>query len=479
MLEQESVPILNALKEYIKDDVTPFDVPGHKNRGNDNELKDCLGEEIFKYDVNSKINLDNLIKPTGVIKDAQKLMANAFGVDEALFLVNGTTIGIQSMIMSVCRPGEKLIIPRNVHKSVLNALILCGIIPVFIEPEISTEYGIFMNVTEDKMINIIRDNPDAKAVLVINPTYYGVTTNLEPIVYEAHKHNMLVLADEAHGSHFYFNDKYPAPAMRMGADMSCVSLHKTGGSLTQSSALLINSTKVDPKKVKATLNLLQTTSGSYLLMASLDVARKNLALTGEAKLDKVVDICVEGRKKINALDGYHVLDEQEITKYNMKSIDLSKLCICVKDTGLSGFEVVNLLRSECKIQMELGDMYNILAVISLDDTTQDLDKLVKALKYIRENHSKDTKLNFDFKSLSIPKTLLNPRDAFFSDKKYVNLKDAVNKISGDTIIVYPPGIPIVSIGEEINKEIADYIEDMFNQGVEIIGMVDDTIAIIE
>ncbi|MNN12646.1 Arginine decarboxylase [compost metagenome] len=163
----------------------------------------------------------------------------------------------------------------------------------------------------------------------------------------------------------------------------------------------------------------------------------------------------------------------------MKSIDLSKLCICVKDTGLSGFEVVNLLRSECKIQMELGDMYNILAVISLDDRTQDLDKLVKALKYIRENHSKDTKLNFDFKSLSIPKTLLNPRDAFFSDKKYVSLKDAVNKISGDTIIVYPPGIPIVSIGEEINKEIADYIEDMFNQGVEIIGMVDDTIAIIE
>lgn len=479
MLEHESTPIFSALKEYIKEDVIPFDVPGHKNGVPSNELREYLGEEIFKFDVNSKINLDNLINPTGVIKDAQKLMANAFGVSEALLLVNGTTIGIQTMIMSVCKPGDRIIIPRNVHKSVLNALILCGIIPVYVEPEISHEYGIFLNIHEKKIMDAIRENSDCKAILLINPTYYGVTTNIKPIIDEAHKNNMIVLVDEAHGSHFYFNDKFPNPAMKLDADISCVSLHKTGGSLTQSSVLLINAKRVDAKKVKTTLNILQTTSASYILMSSLDVARKELVLKGNEKLDKVLDLSIKAREGIKSLGSYSILDETDINRYNMGALDISKLCICVKGIGISGFEAVNILRTECKIQMELGDMYNILAIISLGDSEENIDKLISGLKYIKDHYENSESLNYNFEKQKIPKAILTPREAYFMDKKYIAVEDSVGKISGDTIIIYPPGIPIVSLGEEINKEIAQYILDMIKQKVEVIGIINGEIAVVK
>ena len=280
----EILPLIEAMMQYDQRDVVPFDVPGHKHGRGTKELVDFFGEKVMRIDVNSMKCLDNIGNPVGVIKEAQQLMADAYDADHAFFLTNGTSSGVQAMIMSACQAGDKVILPRNAHKSAINALILGGITPVYVQPEMNTRLGIAMGVTVEKIKEAIALHPDAKAVFLINPTYYGAASALKEITELCHKHDMAVLVDEAHGAHLHFHDELPMSAMEAGADMSAVSLHKTGGSLTQSSALLLKGDIIDKDRVKTILNLTTSTSASYLLMASLDGARKILATRGEKML---------------------------------------------------------------------------------------------------------------------------------------------------------------------------------------------------
>lgn len=284
-MSQERAPIYEALERFRKMRVVPFDVPGHKRGRGNPELTALLGDKCVGMDVNSMKPLDNLCHPVSVIREAEELAAEAFGAAHAFLMVGGTTSAVQSMVLAVAGRGDKIILPRNVHRSVMGAMVLCGAVPVYVNPECDDRLGIPLGMSLSAVKKAIRENPDAKAVLVNNPTYYGICSDLRGIVALAHKNGMLCLADEAHGTHFYFGEGLPVSAMAAGADMAAVSMHKSGGSLTQSSLLLIGSAMPEGH-VRQIINLTQTTSGSYLLLSSLDISRRNLALRGKEALQK-------------------------------------------------------------------------------------------------------------------------------------------------------------------------------------------------
>lgn len=472
MKNQHKTPLFDALKSYHRDNIISFDVPGHKkNSLGLAEFSEVMGERILQMDANSMKQLDHLSNPTGVIKEAEQLMADAYGSDHSFFLVNGTTSGVQAMIMSAVKPGEKIILPRNAHKSAVNALILSAAIPVYIQPEISTELGISTGISVRKLEEAIAENPDAKAVFLMNPTYYGAISNLSKIINLSHRNGMAVLVDEAHGAHLPFSEELPKNSMKLGADMAAVSLHKTGGSLTQSSALLLNEGFIDYSSVKTVLNLTQTTSASYLLMGSLDVARKNLVVNGEKRFKEILVWLREARTRLNRIDGIYAFGSETIDNNGTFAFDETKLGINVNKTGLSGFEVYDILRDEYNIQVELSDPYNILAIVSVGDTRENIMTLVDAMVDLVAKYRRNA---FTVKCipLSNPKIIVSPRSAFYAEKKVVSLDEAVGEISGESIMAYPPGIPIVTPGEKITQEMIDYIKLLKEEHTTLTGTED-------
>lgn len=303
-MEQSKAPIYEALKRFKSMRVVPFDVPGHKRGKGNPELTSFLGQQCMDVDVNSMKPLDNLCHPVSVIREAEELAAEAFGAKHAFFMVNGTTSAVQAMVFAAVKEGEKIILPRNVHRSAINALVVNGAIPVYVNPGVNKALGIPLGMSVKEVEKAIENNPDAKAVFVNNPTYYGICSDLKKVVEIAHRAGMLVLVDEAHGTHFYFGDNLPVSAMEAGADMASVSMHKNGGSLTQSSFLLINN-YVSEGYTRQIINLTQTTSGSYLLMSSLDLSRKNLALNGKEIYRKVLELADYARGEVNKIGGYY------------------------------------------------------------------------------------------------------------------------------------------------------------------------------
>ncbi len=363
-LTQDRAPIFEALQEFKKQRIVPFDVPGHKRGKGNQELTDFLGEKCMSVDVNSMKPLDNLCHPISVIRDAEVLSAEAFGAENAFFMVNGTTSAVQAMIFSACKKNEKIILPRNVHRSVINALILCGAIPVYVNPETDTKLGIPLGMSFKKIAKAVKENPDAKAILVNNPTYYGICSDMKSIAKLTKKHNMLLLADEAHGTHFYFGENMPVSSMKAGADMASVSVHKSGGSLTQSS-LLLTGGRVNPNYVRQIINLTQTTSASYLLLSSLDISRKNLYINGKNIFRTVTGFAEYTRNEINKIGDYYAFSKELINGDSVYDIDPTKLAVHTVPIGLAGIEVYDLLRDEYDIQTEFGDIGNILAYISI------------------------------------------------------------------------------------------------------------------
>lgn len=459
---QNKTPLFDALKEYDKRQVIPFDVPGHKHGKGIPEFAEFVGNKVLEIDVNSMKSLDNISSPISVIKEAEELMADAYYSDHAFFLVNGTSAGVQAMIMSVCNPGEKIIMPRNAHKSAINGLILSGAIPVYVQPETNDRLGIAMGVSVESVERAIAKNPDVKAVFLINPTYYGAISDIKAIIKIAHKHGMAVVVDEAHGAHFGFHDELPPGAMELGADMAAVSLHKTGGSLTQSSVLLLNEGFIDKNHVKTILNLTQTTSASYLLMSSLDVARKMLVVRGKEVFSKILGLTRWAREEINKINGLYAFGKELVGEPGVCNFDETKLGINVAGLGITGFKAYDILRDEYNIQVELGDVFNILAVVSVGDDETSLKMLIDALRDMSQKY-KSSEMKFGKVTLENPEVIVSPRDAFYASKKFIRLEDAEGEISGESIMAYPPGIPIVTPGERISCEMINYIKYIKNQ----------------
>ncbi|MBP1736828.1 MAG: speA 2 [Oscillospiraceae bacterium] len=469
-LTQNSAPIYEALERFRRMRVVPFDVPGHKRGRGNPELVKLFGEQCVGIDVNSMKPLDNLCHPISVIRDAEDLAAEAFGAAQAFLMVGGTTSSVQSMVLTVCKPGDKIILPRNVHRSVINALVLCGATPVYVNPDMDHRLGIALGMKTEQVEQVIRENPDAVAVLVNNPTYYGICSDLKKIVQLAHDHGMLALADEAHGTHFYFGEHLPVSAMSAGADMAAVSMHKSGGSLTQSSFLLTGP-GVSSGYARQIINLTQTTSASYLLMGSLDIARRNLALRGREEFAKVVSMAEYARSEINKIGGYYAYSRELVNGGSIYDFDVTKLSVHTLDIGLAGIEVYDLLRDEYDIQIEFGDLGNILAYISIGDRRQDIERLVSALAEIRRRHQRD-KAGLMSHEYIPPEVRVTPQQAFYAPKQAVPLNRARGRVCSEFVMCYPPGIPILAPGEVITDAILSYIAYAKEKGCSITGTED-------
>lgn len=473
-LSQQNAPIYEALQEMKSMRLVPFDVPGHKRGRGNPELTELLGQKCVGLDVNSMKCLDNLCHPVSVIRDAEKLAAEAFGSHGAFLMVGGTTSAVQTMILTVTKRGEKIILPRNVHRSVMTAMVLNGAVPVYVDPETDDRLGISLGMSVDAVRKAIAAHPDAKAVLVNNPTYYGICSDLRTIVSLAHAAGMLCIVDEAHGTHFYFGKDMPVSAMAAGADMAAVSMHKSGGSLTQSSLLLTGPSMQDGY-VRQVINLTQTTSASYLLLSSLDISRRNLALRGEKAFAEVVRMARYARDEINDIGDYYAFGKELINGDTVFDFDETKLSVNTLEIGLAGIEVYDLLRDEYDIQIEFGDLGNILAYLSIGDRERDIERLVSALAEIRRlnKRSKAGLMKYEYIE---PIVEMSPQEAFYADKEeMLPIDKTEGRICSEFVMCYPPGIPILAPGERITRRILDYIAYAKEKGCQMTGPEDPAI----
>ena len=470
---QERAPVYEALEKFGKMRVVPFDVPGHKRGRGNPELARLLGDKCVSMDVNSMKPLDNLCHPVSVIREAEKLAADAFGAANAFLMVGGTTSAVQSMILSSVKAGEKVILPRNMHRSVMGALVLCGAVPVYVNPDCDARLGIPLGIRLEQLEETIARTPDAKAVLVNNPTYYGICSDMRGIVQLAHAHGMKVLADEAHGTHFYFGEGLPLSAMAAGADMAAVSMHKSGGSLTQSS-LLLTGPAVNADYVRRIISLTQTTGASDLLRASLDISRRNLALRGKEAFAGVIELAEYAREEINDAGGWYAFGKELKNGGSVFDFDATKLSVHTLDVGLAGIEVYDILRDEYDIQIEFGDLGNILAYLSIGDRKRDVERLVSALSEIRRLYAKDRAGMMDNEYIA-PDVAVTPQFAFYSPKECLPIRDTAGRICTEFVMCYPPGIPILAPGERVTEEIIDYILYAKDKGCQLTGPEDAAI----
>lgn len=480
-LIKNNTPLFKVLKEYACSNTTPFHVPGHKKgTGIFKEFKEFLGENVFKIDVTTFDLVDSLQNPVGAIKEAESLTAQTYGADKSFFSVQGTSGAIEAMILSCVKDGDKILIPRNVHKSITAALILSRAIPIYMEPDIDIHLGIAHGISYSVIEKHLQETPDIKAVLIINPTYYGVATDIKSIASLVHKYNIPLLVDEAHGPHLSFSPDLPTSAIEAGADICCQSTHKILGSLTQSSLIHIKSNLIDSSHVKQVLNLLQTTSPSYLLMASLDCSRMQMDESGTELISKTLNLCSNARKKINEIPGFYCFGKEILNSKGAYALDETKLTICCRELGLSGYQLYNLLSSKYNIQLELSDFYNVLAVGSLGDTEESFYNLIYALTDISTNYyGLNPPITNTFKIPPMPPKILEPSTAFNALKKTILLNNSLNEICGELIMAYPPGIPLIAPGEIITKDILDYINNLKSSKLHIQGTEDANVNFIK
>ena len=464
--------ILDELMKNNKNNLISFHVPGHKN----GKIYDLLGykdllESIYKMDTTEIIGTDNLHSPEGIIKKSQEKASRVFKSDKTYFLVNGTTCGIQASIMSICNDNDKILVNRDCHHSVINACILGNINPVYIDYKLDNDYFILEGVLEEDVIKSIDENLDAKALVLTYPTYYGATYDLEKICEYAHKKNMVVIVDEAHGAHLGLSEKLPKTALEQGADIVIQSTHKTLPSFTQSSMLHIKGGKVDSSKISEILRIIETSSPSYLLMSSLEIATEIYEKYGRDLMDKLLENIDNFIKDISKNDFVKV--------YN--KFDKTKIFISLKKLGITGYELEKILRKN-NIQVELSGYYGVLLICTISNYYDDFESIKNAINNIITD--KKDKYFEELRTINypkiIPKKILNPREAFYKNKKSVKIYDSIGQISGEYIIPYPPGVSILSPGEIITKEIIDYI--LYLKEMNISGISDtslENIKIIE
>lgn len=475
-MDHQRTPLFTALTQHAASNPVQFHIPGHKKGvGADKEFHEFIGDNALSIDLINIAPLDDLHQPSGVIEEAQKLAADAFGADYTYFSVQGTSGAIMTMILSICSPGDKIIIPRNIHKSIMSAIIFAGAKPVFVSPTQDVNLGIDHGITTSSVRRALQRHPDAKAVLVINPTYFGISANLKELVDLAHSFHVPVLVDEAHGVHIHFHEDLPMSAMEAGADMAATSVHKLGGSMTQSSVLNLNTKNgfVNPQRVQTIISMLTTTSTSYLLLASLDTARRNLALHGRELAELSIELANYTRLKINEIEGLDCFGSEILGGEATFAFDPTKVTIHVRHLAITGYEVENWLRDHYNIEVELSDMYNILCLITSGDSKETVDILLTALRELSTIYYKENNANeLIVKVPEIPQLSLIPRDAFYADTEVIPFKQSAGRIIAEFIYVYPPGIPILLPGEVISQDNIDYIVDHVEVGLPVKGPED-------
>jgi arginine decarboxylase len=489
-LTQHSAPILAALEAWVAKSHAPFYTPGHKRgQGMSLGLKERWGGEVFGWDLPELPGLDNLHAPAGIIAEAQQLAAEAFGADRTWFLVNGSTAGIIAAILATCGEGEKIILPRNIHSSAIAGIIHAGAVPIFIAPEYDAptenrcqrELDLAHSITPAAVKLALEQHPNAKAVMLVYPTYYGACGDLAAIGSIVHSYGMPLLVDEAHGAHFGFHPDLPPAALAAGADLTVQSTHKLLGALTQSAMLHINSDRIDPRRVSQALRSIQSTSPSYLLLASLDAARQQMALHGRELMTKTIELAQIARTKIAQIDRLSVVELAHPTP-GFKYLDPTRLTVTVTDLNLTGFAADRILSDELGVTAELPSLRHLTFIISLGNTHQDIDRLVTAFAKLARNYDRDVPLNLPHiqpPEMVLTEMAITPRQADRSPHLHMSIAAAIGKISAESICPYPPGIPVLIPGEIITADALAYLRQILELGGEISGCSDPSLQTIE
>ena len=476
-LSQLETPLFDALLAHRNRHPIQFHIPGHKKgQGMDPAYREFVGDNVLSIDLINIAPLDDLHAPKGVIAQAQELAAEAFGADHTFFSVQGTSGAIMTMILTVVGPGDKIIVPRNVHKSIMSAIVFAGAIPIFIHPEVDTELGISHGISPESVERALTTYPDAKAVLVINPTYFGFVADLKRIVDIVHARNIPVIVDEAHGVHIKFHDDLPLSAMQAGADMAATSIHKLGGSMTGSSVLNVKEGLVSVKRAQSVFSMLTTTSTSYPLLASLDTARRQLAVHGNDLLDVAIRLAKDARKRINNIAHLHCVGRERLGTSATYDMDPLKLLISVKDLGITGHIAEEWLRHNANLEVELSDLYNILCLVTIGDSKKEINLLINALK--RMSQAFDSEATITETNVNIPEIpalAMTPRDAFYAQTESMPLAESEGYICAEFIMVYPPGIPLFIPGEIITQSNIDFIQMNVEAGLPVQGPEDSTL----
>ena len=478
-LEKEcprKLPLLTAMQAYLAEQVVPFHTPGHKlGRGAPESMKLLLGADTLALDLTFIPGLGDLFEQQGPIQDAQKNAARLYGADASYFLINGTTGGIYAMILATVGPGDKIIVPRNVHRSVLGGLILSGAVPVFVQPAIDPELQIAMNVSAAAMESAIMDTPDAKAVLLVNPSYYGVSSDIVRITNFAHDRGLTVLVDEAHGPHLHFSSGMPLSGLDAGADIVVQSTHKLLGALSQASLLHCKGKRVNAPRLETMLQLVQSSSPNYILLASLEAAVSQMAENGTELVEQSMALAQTARKRINRIPGLSCFGEEQLGRPGVYGLDPTKLTVSVRGVNMRGNVAAMWLRSEGKVQAELSDWNNVLFLVTLGDNAETLEHLAAALtklavtEKLREALPNGQKYSLPESAVQL---MLSPRDAVFSKRERISFPKAAGRICAETVVSYPPGVPLLLPGELIMPEMLEYCQTIKHNGFSILGPED-------
>lgn len=431
---------------------------------------------IAKMDVTEVPGVDDLHLPVEVIEEGQQLLAEAFGAKQSYFLVNGATSGIQSLLLSM-NPGSRILIARNFHKSLFGGMVLSGALPEYIPCEIDEETGIAFAVSKSSIEESLRKNENIGALFVTSPTYYGTVSDIKSFLNEAVKRDVLLFVDEAHGSHFPFHSAYPDPAIKSGADAVVNGLHKTLPVLNQGACLHLANRFNKEEKVKAAFSLLTTTSPSYPILASIDLARQFMQENGEKYLDKALLLSNEYQEKINQLKGIRCHGGKLKNYSSVAGLDPLKLLISIRGLDIDGYQLAELLCYKYNIQIEMQETNIILAMISMFHDREDWDKLYYALSEITEQYA-SASYNKAKGNLAIPPhphVRLSPREAYFAKKRRLRFTNSCGEISAEMIASYPPGIPCLLPGEEITVEIYSYINYLKRSGARLHGPQDQNL----
>lgn len=480
---RSAAPILGALEEYTRQQTVRFHMPGHKGgRGADPLITGLLGRKVFAHDVTNVPGMDDLHQATEAICLAQDLAAATFGAEATYFLINGASCGLQALVMAVCNPGDKVLVPRNLHRSLLGGLILSGASPVFFAPTYDPDLGIPLAVSPQTIANALARHPDARAAFVVNPTYHGIASDLAAIADIVHAYNIPLLVDEAHGAHLRFHEALPPCALGQGADACVQGTHKNLAAFTQAAMLHIRGGRINRVRLEAILRLLQSTSTSYLLLASLDAARLQMANCGHQLLQQALELAEGLRHSVNEIAGLFSFDEEWVRQRGAVGLDRLKVTITVKDAGISGLWAEEWLRQHYHIQMEMSDPLNLLAIVTFGNTAADVQRLLRGLRDMVGSAERPAPKDGLSPRLASPPLLppdpvlaFTPREAFLAPAETLPLAKAVGRISTEVITCYPPGIPILCPGEVITREVLDYIKLACNLGVRLQGPADPTV----
>ncbi|MFZ5597700.1 MAG: aminotransferase class I/II-fold pyridoxal phosphate-dependent enzyme [Bacillota bacterium] len=478
-------PVIEALKRYTDEKIIRFHMPGHKGTGTaGNKMAEYLGQMVFKVDVTNIPGLDDLHQPEGVIREAQELAALTFGSDRTYFLVNGSSCGLQALVMTLCGPGEKILVPRNIHRSILSGIILSGSFPVYYRPEYNSRYNIPMGILPETIERSLKEHPDIKGVLLVNPTYHGITSDIPAISAIVHEHGIPLVVDEAHGPHLYFSDALPQSSLEGGADAVVQGTHKILPAFTQASMLHLKGTRINRERLAAALRMLQSTSTSYLLIGSLDAARAQMETLGRELTGQAVELSLYIRSNIEKTEGIASFAGEIAGSHGVCGLDLTKVTISLRELGVSGPWAEKWLRENCGIQVEMSDVYNLLLIVGFGNSRSDADRLMVALGQMIQYVRKKMVKNIDEKTSlipfpDVPELVATPREAFYAPVTTVQLAHAANRTCAEIIASYPPGIPVICPGEKISPEIIEHLVFLRSLGMHFQGCNDASLETIQ